>query len=47
MVLERSGNPTEMLEVLDRIGGLYYQMGEREKSTQYYQERMTLQNALG
>ena len=46
IVLEKAGSRQELLEVLDNIGGLYFQLGEQEKSTRCYQERLQIQTTL-
>ena len=45
-ILEEIGDREALIAVLDRIGGLYFQMGEQGKSTECYQERLQLQAAL-
>ncbi|MEE8436142.1 MAG: AAA family ATPase [bacterium] len=45
-ILEEIGDREALIAVLDRIGGLYFQMGEQAKSTECYQERLQLQAAL-
>jgi tetratricopeptide (TPR) repeat protein len=45
-LLEEMGDREALIGVLDRIGGLYYQLGEQAKSTQCYEERLHLQAAL-
>jgi len=45
-VLEQIGDREALIGVLDRIGGLYFQLGEQAKSTQCYEERLHLQSAL-
>ena len=45
-VLEQIGDREALIGVLDRIGGLYFQLGEQAKSTQCYEERLHLQAAL-
>jgi tetratricopeptide (TPR) repeat protein len=44
-VLEQIGDREALIGVLDRIGGLYFQLGEQAKSTQCYEERLHLQAA--
>jgi tetratricopeptide (TPR) repeat protein len=45
-VLERIGDREALIGVLDHIGGLYFQLGEQDKSTQCYEERLHLQATL-
>ncbi len=45
-ILEEMGDREALIGVLDRIGGLYFQLGEQAKSTQCYEERLQLQAAL-
>ncbi|MBI3993259.1 MAG: tetratricopeptide repeat protein, partial [Candidatus Lambdaproteobacteria bacterium] len=46
-VRERRGDTRGVVQVLDILGGLYYQIGALEQSTRCYQERLQLQNAVG
>lgn len=45
-LVERAARPGELIPILDHIGGLYYQLGEQEKSTRCYEERLMLQEGL-
>ena len=45
-ILEEIGDREALIAVLDRIGGLYFQLGQQAKSTECYQERLQLQAAL-
>ena len=45
-ILEEMGDREALIGVLDRMGGLFYQMGEQAKSTRCYQERLELQAVL-
>lgn len=45
-LLESMGDRVALIGVLDRIGGLYYQLNEQDKATRCYEERLHLQEAL-
>ncbi len=45
-LVKETGDREALIGVLDRIGGLYYQLGEQAKSTQCYEERLHLQAAV-
>lgn len=45
-IREELGDRESLLAVLDAIGGLYYQLGEKAKSTRFYQESLQLKEAI-
>jgi len=45
-LLNGMGDTEALIGVLDHIGGLYFQLGDRTRSTRCYEERLQLQSAL-